>query len=189
MRERHSKMAEKRISGRAKSHRVFGQRRKPAKMLRAGLYARVSTNDQQTIPLQIRALREYSARRGVDHRPAGERSRLGCIATATAGEVAGSGAAPRNRRGAGVAIGSLGPIRHGPADHFGRTGPPRRRFRLSDGSTGPDDTSRASDGWPTCSVCGFRKRDFARTGACRFGSRSAERQETGPAHYSSDEGR
>jgi DNA invertase Pin-like site-specific DNA recombinase len=33
-------------------------------MFRAGLYARVSTNDQQTIPLQIRALREYSARRG-----------------------------------------------------------------------------------------------------------------------------
>ena len=33
-------------------------------MFRAGLYARVSTNDQQTIPLQIRALREYAARRG-----------------------------------------------------------------------------------------------------------------------------
>jgi len=33
-------------------------------MFRAGLYARVSTNDQQTIPLQIRALREYTARRG-----------------------------------------------------------------------------------------------------------------------------
>jgi DNA invertase Pin-like site-specific DNA recombinase len=33
-------------------------------MLRAGLYARVSTNDQQTIPLQIRALREYANRRG-----------------------------------------------------------------------------------------------------------------------------
>lgn len=33
-------------------------------MLRAGLYARVSTNDQQTIPLQIRTLREYAARRG-----------------------------------------------------------------------------------------------------------------------------
>jgi DNA invertase Pin-like site-specific DNA recombinase len=33
-------------------------------MLRAGLYARVSTNDQQTIPLQIRALREYAIRRG-----------------------------------------------------------------------------------------------------------------------------
>ena len=33
-------------------------------MLRAGLYARVSTNDRQTIPLQARALREYAARRG-----------------------------------------------------------------------------------------------------------------------------
>ncbi len=33
-------------------------------MFRAGLYARVSTNDQQTIPLQMRALREYAARRG-----------------------------------------------------------------------------------------------------------------------------
>jgi len=32
--------------------------------LRAGLYARVSTNDQQTVPLRIRALREYAARRG-----------------------------------------------------------------------------------------------------------------------------
>ena len=33
-------------------------------MSRAGLYSRVSTNHQQTIPLQIRALREYAARRG-----------------------------------------------------------------------------------------------------------------------------
>jgi DNA invertase Pin-like site-specific DNA recombinase len=33
-------------------------------MFRAGLYARVSTNDQQTIPLQMRALRDYAARRG-----------------------------------------------------------------------------------------------------------------------------
>jgi predicted site-specific integrase-resolvase len=57
-------MAGKRASRSAKSHRVFGQARKPAKMFRVGLYARVSTNDQQTIPLQIRALREYAARRG-----------------------------------------------------------------------------------------------------------------------------
>jgi len=33
-------------------------------MFRAGLYARVSSSDQQTIPLQIRALREYAVRRG-----------------------------------------------------------------------------------------------------------------------------
>ena len=33
-------------------------------MLRAGLYARVSTNDQQTLSMQSRAMREYAARRG-----------------------------------------------------------------------------------------------------------------------------
>jgi putative DNA-invertase from lambdoid prophage Rac len=62
--ERHSKMAGKQAPDEAKSRGVFGQRRKQPKMFRAGLYARVSTNDQQTIPLQIRALREYAARRG-----------------------------------------------------------------------------------------------------------------------------
>lgn len=40
------------------SRRVFGH------PLRVGLYARVSTHDQQTLPLQIRALREYAAKRG-----------------------------------------------------------------------------------------------------------------------------
>ena len=33
-------------------------------MLRVGLYVRVSTIDQQTLPMQIRAMREYAARRG-----------------------------------------------------------------------------------------------------------------------------
>ena len=54
----------KRASRKAKSDNVFGQARKPAKMFRAGLYARVSTNDQQTLPMQNRAMREYAARRG-----------------------------------------------------------------------------------------------------------------------------
>jgi DNA invertase Pin-like site-specific DNA recombinase len=57
-------MAAKETPGTAKPHRVFGQARKPAKTVRAGLYARVSTHDQQTLPLQIRAMREYAARRG-----------------------------------------------------------------------------------------------------------------------------
>jgi putative DNA-invertase from lambdoid prophage Rac len=60
-------MAAKRASPQPKSGNVFGQRRKPAKMLRAGLYARVSTNDQQTqqtLAMQNRAMREYAARRG-----------------------------------------------------------------------------------------------------------------------------
>src|ERR1700685_4318115 len=64
MQERPLEMAAKQASEKAKSPRVFGQARRPAKMFRAGIYARVSTNDQQTIPLQIRALREYAVRRG-----------------------------------------------------------------------------------------------------------------------------
>ena len=53
-----------RASQKAKSDHVFGHARKPSKMFRAGLYARVSTNDQQTLPMQSRAMREYAARRG-----------------------------------------------------------------------------------------------------------------------------
>ena len=40
--------------------RVFGQR---GKKLRAGLYARVSTHDQQTLPLQLTSMREYASKR------------------------------------------------------------------------------------------------------------------------------
>ena len=57
-------MPAKQTSEKAKSPRVFGHARKPAKMFRAGIYARVSTNDQQTLPMQSRAMREYAARRG-----------------------------------------------------------------------------------------------------------------------------
>jgi putative DNA-invertase from lambdoid prophage Rac len=56
-------MAAKRVSKTAKSTRVFGQRQEPAEMFRVGLYARVSTHDQQTLPLQMRAMRQYAAKR------------------------------------------------------------------------------------------------------------------------------
>ena len=57
-------MTARRASQKAKSDNVFGQPRKPEKMFRAGLYARISTNDQQTLTMQSRAMREYAARRG-----------------------------------------------------------------------------------------------------------------------------
>src|SRR5260370_40961292 len=57
-------MAVKRAFQKAKSDNVFGQARKPTKMFRVGLYARVSTNDQQTLPMQSRAMGEYAVRRG-----------------------------------------------------------------------------------------------------------------------------
>jgi len=41
----------------AKSSNVFGQARQQPKMFRAGLYARVSTNDQQTLSMQSRVMR------------------------------------------------------------------------------------------------------------------------------------
>src|SRR6266700_2289951 len=56
-------MAAKRASATAKTKRVFGRQQEPEKMLRAGLYARVSTHDRQTLPLQMRAMREYAAKR------------------------------------------------------------------------------------------------------------------------------
>ena len=57
-------MAAKRAFLKAKSSNVFGQARQQPKMFRAGLYARVSTNDQQTLAMQMRAMREYAIRRG-----------------------------------------------------------------------------------------------------------------------------
>ena len=57
--------------------------------LRVGLYARVSTHDQQTLPLQIRAMREYAAKRG-------------WTIVAQIKEI-GSGAAQRERRATRIA--------------------------------------------------------------------------------------
>src|ERR1051325_8905696 len=57
-------MPRKRPSEKTKSDHLFGQARKRPRMFRAGLYARVSTNDQQTLAMQNRALREYATRRG-----------------------------------------------------------------------------------------------------------------------------
>jgi DNA invertase Pin-like site-specific DNA recombinase len=57
-------MGGKRVSSKPKSSRVFGQPRKQSEMFRAGLYARVSTYDQQTLPMQNRAMREHAERRG-----------------------------------------------------------------------------------------------------------------------------
>jgi DNA invertase Pin-like site-specific DNA recombinase len=71
-------------SGIRKSGKVFGQGQKNAKMVRAALYARVSTQDQQTLPMQNRAMREYAARRG--------------WTIATQVKEVGSGAAQRQRR-------------------------------------------------------------------------------------------
>ena len=56
-----SKTSLKPSVSKASVKRVFGQ---GETKLRAGLYARVSTHDQQTLPMQLAAMREYSRKRG-----------------------------------------------------------------------------------------------------------------------------
>ena len=58
-------MGSKRTLPRSKSKEVFGHPfGKAQTALRAGLYARVSTQDQQTLPMQSKTMKEYATRRG-----------------------------------------------------------------------------------------------------------------------------
>ncbi|MBV9226648.1 MAG: recombinase family protein [Acidobacteriaceae bacterium] len=57
-------MAEKQASKPAKAARVFGQGQRVEKPPRVSLYARVSTHDQQTLPLQLDSMRSYADQRG-----------------------------------------------------------------------------------------------------------------------------
>src|ERR1035438_8055605 len=139
----------KRASQKAKSGNVFGQARKPAKMFRAGLYARVSTNDQQTLAMQNRAMREYAARRG--------------WTIALQVREVNSGAARREARERVMEAArrrEIDLVLVWPLDRWGRTvtdplatlQEPRasgRRFRFPDGGARPDHASRSVDG-PVC---------------------------------------
>src|SRR5438477_2468931 len=102
-------MAAKQASKTAKPKRVFGQRQEPAKMFRVGLYARVSTHDQQTLPLQMRAMREYAAKRGWTIAAQIKETGSGA-AERELRETARFSASARDRCRAGLAAGPLGPV-------------------------------------------------------------------------------
>ena len=110
------RMSVKRPSRKAKSGDVFGQRRTNAKMLRAGLYARVSTNDQQTLPMQLRAPREYAARRGWAVTLQVREISSGAVGEKHASNLSRPRAAAK-LMSCGVAPGLLGPFGNGPARH------------------------------------------------------------------------
>jgi DNA invertase Pin-like site-specific DNA recombinase len=126
-------------------------------MFRAGLYARVSTNDQQTIPLQIRALREYAVRRG--------------WTIALQVKEVGSGASQRQMRERLLEAArrrEIDVVLVWRLDRWGRSvadllatlqelQAPRCRFRLADGSAGPDDTGRSRHGRVTGCIRGVRR--------------------------------
>ena len=61
--------------------RVFGQGETTP---RAGLYARVSTHDQQTLPMQLAAMRDYARKRGWRYCVRSEGRRFGSGASAEA---------------------------------------------------------------------------------------------------------
>src|SRR5580704_11373977 len=174
-------MAAKRASEKAKSRDVFGQSRKLPKMFRAGIYARVSTNDQQTLPMQSRAMREYAARRG-------------WTITAQVREV-GSGAAKREAREKLLEAArrrEIDVVVVWRLDRWGRsltdllatlqgTGTSRRGLRVPDGGAGADHAGRACNGRTSGYLRGVRKGDSAGTNAGWLGPRPAERQTAGAA--------
>ena len=136
----------KRASTEAKSGHVFGQARRPAKMLRAGLYARVSTNDQQTLPMQSRALREYAGRRGWTVSLQVREVNSGAAKREDREKLLEAAPPPRDRCRAGVAVGPLGPVGNGFAGDTPGTGASGCGLRVADRGAGPDYTRRASDG-------------------------------------------
>jgi hypothetical protein len=102
----------KRASQKAESGNVFGQARKQPKMLRAGLYARVSTTDQQTLAMQNRPMRDYVARRGWTIALQVREVNSGAAKRGSPRAHPGGGASPRDRSCVGLAPGPLGPVGH-----------------------------------------------------------------------------
>lgn len=181
-------MAEKRASENAQSHNVFGQRHKRPKMFRAGLYARVSTNDQQTLAMQSRAMREYATRRGwtialqvreVNSGAARRESREKLLEAAHRREIDVVLVWRLDRWGRSVTdlLATLQELEHLGVGFVSLT----EALDL----TTPAGRAMARTAGRLRRV---RKRDSAGPNARRLGPRPAEREETGPARYSSKKG-
>ena len=136
---------------------------RPAKMFRAGLYARVSTNDQQTLAMQSRAMREYAARRGWTIAVQVREVNSGAARARSPRETTGGRAPPGDRCRAGLAAGPLGPVGNGSAGNTPGTGASRRRLRVADRGAGPDHARRSRDGWSAGDLRRVRKGDSAGT--------------------------
>jgi hypothetical protein len=150
-------------------------------MLRAGLYARVSTIDQQTLPMQLRAMREYAARRG-------------WTVTLQVREV-NSGAARREAREKMLEaarrreidlvlvwrLDRWGPVSDGSADDPPGTGTSRCGVCIVDRGTGSEHARGPSDGRISCDFFGIRTGDTEGTNSGWPGSCPGERPTAGAA--------
>ena len=150
-------------------------------MFRAGLYARVSTNDQQTLAMQSRAMREYAARRGwtialqVREVTPGRRKREArekLLEAARRREIDVVLVWRLDRWGRSVTdlLATLQEL-----EHLGVG------LRVADRGAGSDHASRSSDGRPAGHLRRVRKGDSAGTNSGWLGPRTAERQTARPA--------
>ncbi len=121
--------------------------------INAALYARVSTHDQQTLPMQFEQMREYAEKRGwkILHesgeigsgaRISLQREKILKLAKQRKIDVIVVWRLDRWGRSVTDLIGTLGEL----ADLGGR-------FCFPDRSAPPDNTGRTGDGWNAGSIC------------------------------------
>jgi hypothetical protein len=127
--------AVKRASEKINSRKVFGHGRKKPEIFRVRPYARISTQDQQTIPLQMRAMREYATRRGWTI-VLQVRKSARCFRTRPAAEPDRIGSTSRNRCRARAAFGPVGTVIARSGVHARGVESSRCRVRVSDRSGG-----------------------------------------------------
>ena len=167
-------MPRKQAFPQVQSRRVFGH------PIRVGLYARVSTLDQQTLPLQIRALREYAAKRGWSIVAQIKEVGSGASQRELREALLSGRSSARNRCRTGVASGSLGPVRRRPGIDAPGTSASRRGIRFVDRSARSDHTRGSRHGRTARSVRRVRTRDPTRTCPRRLSSCPAARQTPRP---------
>ena len=130
-------MTAKRPFSKSKSDNVLGQARWSSKMFRVGLYGRVSTNDQQTLAMQNRAMREYAGRRGWMIALQVREVNFGAARWEARERLLRSRPAPGNRSRAHMATGPQGPFGNGSVGDVAGNGAPGCRFRFADRGAGP----------------------------------------------------
>ena len=140
---------------------------------------RVSTQDQLTIPMQTRALREYGTRRGWTTALQVKEISSGASQRERREQLLEAGAPPRGRRGVSLAAGSLGPVGHRSAGDLAGTGASGSRLCVANASAGFDHAGRSGDGRPAGDFRRVRKGNSPGTGARRLGACPPHRQRLG----------
>ena len=135
--------------------------------MRAALYARVSTHDQQTLGMQVEAMSAYIKNRGWD--AAKQVEDVGSGAKERPGRESLLKAARRREVDVdrGLAARPLGPVGGRPDGDAPRADRAGRRLRLADRGAGPDHPDGPGDGRHAGDLRGVRAGDLARAGPGR----------------------